>query len=241
MSKKVVEKTTTVTTTITTDEKTQIILILDGSGSMAKDDLIDEAIGSVNDFVHKQKKLEDEATMTAAVFDTEYDLLYDNVPLQEVKDFSRKTWSPGGLTALNDAIGISVTTVLKAHKKLKKKDRPDKVLFVIVTDGLENRSTEYTTDQIKSLIADCEKKDGWSFIYLAANQDAFAVGTAMGFSGGNTITFSPDSEGMGNVSATLDGAVSYYRNASVNDANFAVNTSNLMDDYGESVDEDNKE
>lgn len=240
MSKKVVEKTTTVTTTIT-DEKTQIILILDASGSMAVDNLIDEAIGSVNQFVHKQKKLEDEATMTAAIFDTDYELLYDNVPLQEVEDFSRKNWSPGGLTALNDAIGITVDTVLKTHKKLKKKNRPDKVLFVIVTDGLENMSQEYTTTQIKEKIAECEKKDGWSFIYLAANQNAFAVGTNLGFSGGNTLTFSADAKGMNNVSATLDGAVSYYRNTSMNDANFAVNTTHLMDDYGESVDEDNKE
>ena len=120
--KKVVTKTvTTVTKEVVVGEKTQIICILDRSGSMGS--VIEDAIGGFNEFLDEQKKLEDEATMTVALFDDQYDLLYDNVPLPEVEKFNRNTWSPRGLTALFDAIGKTVNTVRDAHSKLKKKGR----------------------------------------------------------------------------------------------------------------------
>ena len=234
MSKKVVKKTTTVTTEVTENsvgEKTQIVCILDRSGSM--ESIIGDAIGGFNEFIKEQKKLEDEASMTVALFDDRYDLLYDNIPIKEVKDFDRSTWSPRGLTALYDAIGKTVNTVKQTHKNLKKKERPDKVLVCIVTDGMENHSKEYTQSQIQDLIKECEKEHDWAFIYLAANQDAFAAGTSFGISGGNTYTFTADGAGMENVSATLTNAATYYRNASRDDVDFNANSTNLMDSFGE--------
>ena len=233
MSKKVVKKTTTVTTEVTENsvgEKTQIVCILDRSGSM--ESIIGDAIGGFNEFIKEQKKLEDEASMTVALFDDRYDLLYDNIPIKEVKDFDRSTWSPRGLTALYDAIGKTVNTVKQTHKNLKKKERPDKVLVCIVTDGMENHSKEYTQSQIQDLIKECEKEHDWAFIYLSANQDAFAAGTSFGISGGNTYTFTADGAGMENVSATLTNAATYYRNASRDDVDFNANSTNLMDSFG---------
>jgi len=243
MSKKVVKKTTTVKTEIveeTIGEKTLIVSVLDRSGSMRINNLIDDAIGGYNQFLEDQKKLEDEATMTTVLFDDEYELLFSNVPVGEVSEFTHATWSPRGMTRLHDAIGKTIADVKSQISKLKKKDRPDKVLVCIVTDGGENDSKEYNADTVKKMIKECEK-EGWSFIYLGANQDAFAEGTAFGISGGNTITFTADAAGMDNVSMSLSNAANYYRNTSVNDVNFAVNTSTLMDDYGVSDDEDNKE
>lgn len=234
MSKKVVKKTTTVTTEVienSVGEKTQIVCILDRSGSM--ESIIGDAIGGFNEFIKEQKKLEDEASMTVALFDDRYDLLYDNVPIKEVKDFDRNTWSPRGLTALYDAIGKTVNTVKQTHKNLKKKDRPNKVLVCVVTDGMENNSREYTQRQIQDLIKECEKEHDWAFIYLAANQDAFAAGTSFGIRGGNTYNFTADGTGMQNVSATLTNAATYYRSASRDDVDFEENSINLMDNFGE--------
>lgn len=231
-TKKVKTTTTTVITEeiVNVGEKTQIICILDRSGSMGS--IIEDAIGGFNEFLRDQKKLKDDASMTVALFDDYYEMLYDNIPLPEVENFSRSTWSPRGMTALYDAIGKTINEVKNTHSKLVKKDRPDKVLVCIVTDGLENASREHTSEQVKKMIKECEKENGWSFIYLAANQDAFDVGTSMGFSGGNTYTFTANSKGMSNISATLDSVTTYYRSSSTSDMEFAAITDNLMDNFG---------
>lgn len=233
MTKKRVKKTTTVVTEEQTinNEKTQIICILDRSGSMSS--IIDDAIGGFNQFIEDQKKLEDDASMTVALFDDQYELLYDNIPIPEVENFSKKTWYPRGMTALYDAIGKTINTVKQQHKNLKKKEKPDKVLVCIVTDGHENASEEYDNAAINKLIKECETQKGWSFVYLAANQDAFSVGSSFGISKGNTYTFNADSKGMFNVSSTLTNTANYYRNASSDNL---VNSDTLMDEFG--VDED---
>jgi len=226
--KKVVKKTVTTTEEIVEErlnEKTQIVCILDRSASM--DNIIEEAIGGFNEFIKKQKELEDEATMTVALFDDQYELLYDNVNIKDVELFNRNSWSPRGLTALFDAVGKTINTVDDTHKKMKKDEVPEKVLVCIVTDGMENSSNEFNANSIKKLISKYEEK-GWSFIYLAANQDAFDVGTSFGISGGNTYTFTADGTGAQNVSSTLDNATTYYR--STYSAN--LNSDTLMDDLG---------
>ena len=241
MSKKIVKKTTTVTTEVienSVGEKTQIVCILDRSGSMQS--IIDDAIGGFNEFIKEQKKLEDEASMTVALFDDRYDLLYDNMPIKKIKEFDTNTWSPRGLTALYDAIGKTVNTVKQTHKRLKKKERPDKVLVCIVTDGMENDSKEYTQEQIQNLIKECEKEHNWAFVYLAANQDAFAAGTSFGISGGNTYNFTADGVGVQNVSTTLTNATNYYRNTSSKDKDFVANSTILMDNFGEKDEDENE-
>jgi uncharacterized protein YegL len=233
MSKKVVKKTTktTVTTEIVGDEKTLIVSVLDRSGSMGVDNFIVEAIGSYNDFLKNQKKLEDEAYMTTVLFDDRYEKLFSNVPVKEVKEFTSQTWTPRGLTRLRDAIGKTINDVKEDISNMKKKDRPDKVIFVIVTDGGENDSKEFESQQVKDMIAECEKEH-WAFIYLGADQDAFAEGTGVGIRAGNTLNFSKDSVGMENVNMTLTNAVSYYRSASVDSVDFDAQASTLMDTYG---------
>ncbi len=241
MTKKKKVTTTTVTTVteeiVSSNEKTQIICILDRSGSMANKNLIVEAISGFNNFLDEQKKLKDKATLTVALFDDKYQLLYDNVDIQKVENITKDTWSPRGMTALYDAIGKTINTV-KANRAKLGSEKPDKVLVCIVTDGLENASQEYTREGIKNLIGECEKED-WNFIYLAANQNAFAVGSSFGVSFGNTNTFAANDNGAAKMSATLDYATTSYRSMSVNDANYQVKSKKLIDDDTPQVEPDN--
>lgn len=231
MAKSKKKVTTTVTTTVTeetirTNEKTQIICILDRSGSMSS--IIDDSIGGFNQFLKEQKELPDEATLTVALFDNQYELLYDNIDIKDVKDITRKEWSPRGMTALYDAIGKTINDVKANHDKLGV-EAPAKVLVCIITDGHENASKEYKLNDIQKLISDCEKND-WNFIYLAANQDAFDVGTSFGVSAGNTYTYTTTTDGIYDMSTTLSGAAVSYRGMSSSDVNFKEMSKSLIDD-----------
>lgn len=229
--KKKVTKTVTVTEEVITSEKTQIICILDRSGSMSLNNIIVEARNGFNNFLKEQKKLSDEATITVALFDDSYDLLYDDVDINKVKKITEAEWSPRGTTALYDAIGKTINTARVNHKK-KGVKKPDKVLVCIVTDGLENASHEYNSETIKKLIKKCEKDD-WNFVYLAANQDAFDVGTSFGVSGGNTYTFAATMDGVNSMANVMNNASVSYRSMSKDSANYATLSKNLVGDEDE--------
>jgi hypothetical protein len=226
MTKKI--KKTVVTTiteeTITTNEKTQIVCILDRSGSMSS--IMDDSIGGFNTFLKAQKELPDEATITIALFDDRYELLYDNVDIKSAKEMSKAVWYPRGTTALYDAIGKTINDV-KAHHATLGVEKPAKVLVCIVTDGQENSSKEYKLDAIKKLIGDCEKEN-WNFMYLAANQDAFAVGTSFGVSAGNTFTYKATVDGVQNMSMTMNKAAVSYRGMSSYSSDFNTLSKNLI-------------
>lgn len=230
MTKKTIKKVTTVTTEeiidVPSNEKTQIICILDRSGSMADKNIIYESINGFNSFLTEQKKLKDKATITVALFDDRYDLLYDDVDIQKVEKITYDTWYPRGTTALYDAIGKTINTIRAKHTLLGN-EKPSKVLVCIVTDGLENASHEYKIGQIKSLIKECEKED-WNFIYLAANQDAFAVGSSFGISYGNTFTYTADAAGVQGMSMTMNNASVSYRSMSRSDEDYAKKSKQLI-------------
>jgi len=220
--------TTTVTTTeeiISSNEKTHIISILDRSGSMCS--IMSDAIGGFNTFLKEQRELSDEATITVAIFDDKYELIYENLNIKDAKDLTSAEWSPRGTTALYDAIGKTINKE-KANLAKLGVEKPSKVLVLIVTDGLENASVEYTLEGIKKLIKDCENDD-WNFVYLAANQDAFAVGISFGVSAGNTMTFTATHDGVFNMSATLNDATTKYRTMSSNSAGFNTLSKSLVD------------
>ena len=228
MAKKVKKVTTTVTEEIIdvpSNEKTHIICILDRSGSMAS--IIDDSIGGFNSFLEEQKKLPDEATITVALFDDKYDLIYDNVDIKKAKELSKNEWMPRGTTALYDAIGKTINTEKEKLNKLGD-EKPSKVLVCIVTDGHENASREFCLDDVKTLISDCEKDD-WNFIYLAANQDAMVVGKSFGVSVGNTFTYTANSTGVADMSNTLYTATANYRSMSSSNTSFKKMSKSLID------------
>lgn len=231
MANKKKKVTTTVTTTVTeetvkTNERTQIICILDRSGSMSG--IMDDSIGGFNTFIKQQQELPDEATLTVALFDDKYELIYDNVDINEAQELTKEVWYPRGTTALYDAIGKTINEVKANHLKLKD-EAPSKVLVCIVTDGYENASREYNVTDIKKIIKDCENND-WNFIYLAANQDAFDVGSSFGISGANTYTYTTTSDGVFNMSNTLNDAAVSYRSMSVTSDDFKYKSKSLIND-----------
>lgn len=234
--KKKKKVTTTTVTTVTEEtivpvnEKTHIICILDRSGSMGS--IITASISGFNEFLGKQKALPDKATITVALFDDQYEILYDNVDIKNAELLNGQVWKPRGMTALYDAIGKTINTERAKLKKLGD-EAPSKVLVCIVTDGEENASEEYKGEagrkQIVSLIRDCEKED-WNFLYLAANQDAFKVGTSFGISAGNTITYGATAQGVSHMSATLNCVSTSYRGMSANSGDFQKKSKSLIAD-----------
>lgn len=225
VKKKVVTTTTVTEEIIETNDKTLIVCLLDRSGSMSG--VIGSAIEKFNEFLNSQQVLPDKTDMTIALFDDQYELLYENVNIKKVSPITKDQWYPRGMTRLNDAIGKTITTVKNDIQKLSKKDRPDKVLVVITTDGFENDSKEYTLDGVKKLIKGCEN-DEWTFLYLAANQDAFQVGTSYGISAGNTFTFSNTSVGNAVMYSAVSNATSSFRGASVGTSSYNKLKKNLL-------------
>jgi hypothetical protein len=148
------------------------VFLLDRSGSM--ESCWDDTIGGFNAFVNDQKK--DGGTLTLIQFDHEYQLCYENKPIGDVEPLTRETFQPRGSTALLDAIGRAIKEV---------KTRPT---FIILTDGCENASHVYTKAHIKDLIEE-RQKDGWTFVYLGANQDAFAEAGAIGINPETTMNY----------------------------------------------------
>jgi len=234
--KKKKKVTTTTVTTVTEEtfvpvnEKTHIICILDRSGSMGS--IIDASISGFNEFLGKQKALPDKATITVALFDDQYEILYDNVDIKNAELLTNKVWIPRGMTALYDAIGKTINTERAKLDKLGD-EAPSKVLVCIVTDGFENASEEYMGDegrkQIVKLIREREAQD-WNFLYLAANQDAFAVGSTFGISRGNTITYTASAAGVSHMSQVLNCVSTSYRGMSANSDDFQKKSKSLIAD-----------
>lgn len=226
--KKVKKVTTTVTTTtteeiISSNERTHIICVLDMSGSMSS--IMSDSIGGFNAFLKKQKELPDEATITVALFDDKYELLYNSIDIKEAKELTSAEWYPRGMTALYDAIGKTINNE-KANLDKLGSEKPAKVLVMVVTDGEENSSHEYSLSDIKKLIKNRENEN-WNFMYLAANQDAFAVGGGFGISRGNTFNYTASADGVMNMTNTMTNASVMYRSVSTSSADFASLSKNL--------------
>ena len=228
MAKKIKTVTTTVTTEEiidTNNEKTHIICILDRSGSMQT--IMEDSIGGFNTFLRQQKDLPDKATITVALFDDKYEIIYDCVDIKKAEELTSEIWFPRGSTSLHDAIGKTINNE-KAYLSKLGNNKPSKVLVCIITDGHENTSKEYKLDDIKKLIKECENND-WNFIYLAANQNAFDVGQGFGVSAGNTFTYVSSSMGVMDMSAKLSNATTSYRSMSTIGGDFKKMSKKLID------------
>jgi uncharacterized protein YegL len=154
---------------------TDITLVVDRSGSM--DEVREDAEGGVNTFIRQQAKEPGEALLTLVQFDTEYEFLHAGVPIQNVPKYKLV---PRGMTALLDAVGRAINQTGERLAKMAESDRPGLVIFVVMTDGLENSSTEFNKSQIKKMIERQQNDYGWHFTFLGANQDAFAEADGMG-------------------------------------------------------------
>lgn len=190
-----------------TDKKlTEIVLIVDRSGSMAS--IQSDAEGGINSFIEEQKKVAGNANLTLAQFDTDYDLVFDGVDIQEVEPYSLY---PRGATALLDAIGKTINVVGARLARQKEFQRPSKVIVVIVTDGAENSSSEFSKAQINELITQQTDVWKWEFVYLAAGQDAIQEAQSLGISANTASNFVPTSRGISSVYKSVGLRASYAR------------------------------
>lgn len=177
-----------------------IVAILDRSGSMFT--IHDDSIGGFNSFLKAQQEQDGEARLSVVLFDNKYELLYDDVDIQKAKPLTKETYSLRGSTALNDAVGKTLNNMFSRN--------PEKAIVCILTDGAENASQEFKTEQVKQLIEKAQGR-GWQVVFLAANQDAFATGASYGVLRGTTHNFAANSKGVEQAYMTFTASTTSYR------------------------------
>ena len=186
-----------------------VVFILDRSGSMGG--LESDTIGGFNSMLEKQRKLEGKAYITTVLFDDQYELLHDRIDISKVKNITEKEYYVRGNTALLDAIGKTIAKEKAIQDTLGKNEKANKVLFVIITDGLENSSREYNSTTVKKLIETQKEKYGWEFLFLGANIDAIETAGSIGISPERAVNYRSDSIGTKKNYDTLNKAVEEVR------------------------------
>jgi uncharacterized protein YegL len=182
-------------------KSTEIIFILDKSGSMAH--LAADTIGGFNGFIESQKTLEGKATLTTVLFDTNWKILHDGVDIKEVKSMTIADYIACGGTAMLDAIGEIINRVQDRHDELGE-EKPDNVLFVITTDGEENSSRTFKKSQIEKMIKHQTNGHGWKFMFLGANMDAVKEAESIGISRNYATNYDYSIQGVCDSYTTLN-------------------------------------
>jgi len=187
---------------------TELVFILDRSGSMAG--LEGDTIGGFNAMLEKQKRQDGPCWVTTVLFDNESRTLHDRVPLSEVPPMTERDYTVGGCTALLDAIGGAVRHIEDIHRYVRPEDVPEHTVFVITTDGMENASKTFGSDQVKRLIEQ-KREQGWEFLFVAANIDAVETAAKFGIEKSRAVNFRADRRGTMVLYDTVCGAVSSLR------------------------------
>jgi len=198
--------------------KTELVFIIDRSGSMSG--LESDTIGGFNSFIEKQKKEEGEAIVSTVLFDTYQDVIHDRLPIENVPKMTEKEYFTRGCTALVDAIGLSIHHIGNVHKYARKEDVPDKTVFIITTDGYENSSVKYSSDEVKKMVERQQEKYGWEFIFLGANIDAVETAKKYGIRKDRSANFNCDEKGIALNYEVLSDTISCVRTAGVIDQNW---------------------
>ena len=172
---------------------TELVFILDGSGSMGG--LESDTIGGFNAMIEKQKKKPDACLVSTVLFDDRTEVIHDRVPLEKVPALTDREYYVRGCTALLDAVGGAIRHIGNVHKYARSEDRPERTLFVITTDGLENASREYDYAKVKAMIEERKEKDGWEFLFLGANIDAAKEAARFGIGADRAVRYQPDHVG----------------------------------------------
>lgn len=194
---------------------TEIVFILDRSGSMSG--LEKDTIGGFNSMIEKQKQEDGEALVSTVLFDTLTEVLHDRVKLTDIKPLTNEDYFVRGCTALLDAVGGAIHHISNVHRYIREEDRPEKTIFVITTDGMENASRRYSRDTVRKMIEE-KKSEGWEFIFLGANIDAVEAAGEIGIGRERTVDYMADLEGTRICYQTISKAVSSYRrNSSVSE------------------------
>lgn len=205
---------------------TELVFILDRSGSMAG--LEDDTIGGFNAMIEKQKGEPGEAVVSTVLFDNETVVLHDRVDLRQIAPMTRRDYYVRGCTALLDAVGGAIHHLGNVHKYAREEDRPEKTLFVITTDGMENASRRYTYDRVKAMLQRQKEQYGWEFLFLGANIDAAREAGRFGIAPDRAANYHADHQGTEVIFESVNEAICHVRGCAVP----------LAADWKQKVDED---
>ncbi len=188
---------------------TEIVFILDRSGSMSG--LESDTIGGFNSLIKKQCKEEGEAVVSTVLFDDTCEVIHDRVPMDKVVELTEDVYFVRGCTALLDAVGGAIHHIGNIHKYARDEDRPEKTLFIITTDGMENASRRYTYAKVKKMVERQKDKYGWEFLFLGANMDAIEAAGNIGIRADRAVTYQYDEEGTALNYEVMEEAIHHVR------------------------------
>ena len=188
---------------------TEMVFILDRSGSMGG--LESDTVGGFNAMIEKQKKAEGDAYVSTVLFNTHSKVLHDRVDVRRIRPMTQDDYCVGGCTALLDAVGDAIHHIGNVHKYARPEDVPEKTVFVITTDGMENASHRYTYDKVRRMIEKEKEKYGWEFIFLGANIDALQEAARFGISADRAANYRCDRRGTAVIYEGINEVVSAVR------------------------------
>ena len=204
---------------------TELVFILDRSGSMAG--LEADTIGGFNAMIEKQKKHDGECYVSTVLFDNVSEVIHDRVKLSEIRPMTENDYTVRGCTALIDALGGAIKHIGNIHKYARPEDVPENTMFVITTDGMENASRRFTSDEVKAMIERQKEKYGWEFLFIGANIDAVETAAKYGIGADRAVNYNADKQGTGVVYEAVSSAVCKMRACAP-----------LASDWSESINED---
>lgn len=205
---------------------TEMVFILDKSGSMGG--LESDTIGGFNSMIQKQKLVDGKAIVSTVLFNHMSDVVHNRVDITEVQELTQREYNVGGSTALLDAIGRSVRKIREVYAETLKEERPEKVIFVITTDGMENSSREFTYPKVKEMIEEVQQKYNWEFLFLGANIDAVREAARYGIREDRAVRHHSDSVGTSKNYETINDAMTNLRTFKGIDKNWK---NKIEDDY----------
>ena len=189
---------------------TELVFILDRSGSMAG--LEKDTIGGFNAMIEKQKKETGECLVSTVLFDNTSEVIHDRVKLSEIRPMNEEDYYVRGCTALIDAIGGAIHHIGNVHKYARKEDVPEHTMFIITTDGMENASHRYSSEDVKRMIERQKSKYGWEFLFIGANIDAVETAARYGIEKNRAVDYRADREGTAVLYSAVSDAVCEIRN-----------------------------
>ena len=184
---------------------TELVFILDRSGSMSG--LEADTIGGFNAMIDKQKAEPGEVYVSTVLFNHQREVIHDRVDIRKIQPMTREQYYVRGSTALLDAVGSSIRHIANVHKYAREEDRPQKTLFVITTDGMENASRSYSYDRVRQMIEHEKEKYDWEFIFLGANMDAAREAARFGIDADCSVTYHADCQGTAVIYEAMSEAV----------------------------------
>ena len=172
---------------------TELVFILDESGSMSG--LERDTIGGFNSMIEKQRREAGKAFVSTVLFSNDSRVIHDRVRLDRVEPMTARDYTPGGCTALLDALGGAIHHIANVHKYARKEDVPEHTVFVITTDGMENASHRYSRSEVKQMVEQQKARYGWEFLFLGANIDAISAAEGIGIRRDRAVKYVQDPEG----------------------------------------------